>query len=689
MSRVNGWRVRRSGSAYVWAGCVLLVLGVGWAVLQGSVDEAGLVATVLGLLVSLVPYLLPLTTAWAVDDGPQVRIDSAALADRVEQVEGRQWRLLVGGDRQRIALHYTLVDQYLPGASVPAPHGRLPGITAYYQAMRPRRLVVTGAPGAGKTVLALELLLGLVEGRGESDPVPVRVSLSAWTPGTSLEQLLVSQLRQNHGVPRRQAERLVAHRLILPVLDGLDEMDPDLVDGAGQCPDPLAPRARAALHALHAYGEGRWAGPLVLTCRAAHYDAFAGEEHLRDAARIRIEPVPVEDALAYLTERTGAGPRWQPLLAHLRDEPDSVLARCLSTPWRLTLVATSYRLSGDPAELMALPTAHDVDEHLLGRLIPATHELHPPERGYTAEEIREWLARIARDLQEGNAGRPVADIHWHRLWRLAGRARVRRWDGALTALVAGAGIPLAWLTSYPIAVATVTALFAVLTVRVAMSPADDPLPFDQWLPPDRQRRANWRTALGGVVAGAATGGIVTGATGDALAGVMAGLTAGCLAAVVVAFAHQIEARAAVVATPRQALRAGAGAGLSCAVPSLLMASTPLIAAWRGPRIAASPVADALPLLVPLSCLVAAVAGPAFWVIFGASPRRYLAFTLCAGSHRLLPLRLIPFLEYAHRVGLLRLSGSAYQFRHRELQLWLARSPQGGDGRLQEPRRPVT
>ncbi|MFE6482886.1 NACHT domain-containing protein [Streptomyces sp. NPDC057757] len=676
MSRVNGWRVRRNGSAYVGAGCTLLLLGVGWAVQQGRVDEAGLVATALGLLVSFFPTLQRLATAWSVDDGPQVRIDSAALAERVEQVEGRQWRLLVGGDRQRIDLHYSLVDQYVPGASVPAPHGRLPGITAYYQAMRPRRLVVTGVPGAGKTVLALELLLGLIEGREESDPVPVRVSLSAWAPGTSLEQLLVSHLRQNHGVPRRQAERLVAHRLILPVLDGLDEMDPDLVDGAGhQCPDPAAPRARAALHALHAYGEGRWAGPLVLTCRTAHYDAFAGEEHLRDAARIRIEPVPAADALVYLTERSGAGPRWQPLLAHLRGEPGGVLARSLSTPWRLTLVATSYRLSADPAELMTLATAHDIDEHLLGRLIPATRELHPPARGYTAEEIREWLARIARDLQEGNAGRPGADIHWHLLWRLAGRARVRKWDGVLSGLVAAAGIPLAWLTPYPLVVAVVTGLCATLTVRVAMSPADDPLPFDQWLPPDRQRRANWRTALGGLTAAVVTGGVVVGATGDTLASVMAGLTAGCLAAVVVALAHQIETRAAVVTSPRQALRAGAGAGLSCAVPSLLLATTPLIAAWHGPRMAASPVADALPLLVPLSCLIAGVAAPAFWVIFGASPRRYLAFTLCAGSHRLLPLRLLPFLEYAHQVGLLRLSGSAYQFRHRELQLWLARSPQ--------------
>ncbi|RCG32674.1 DUF2075 domain-containing protein [Sphaerisporangium album] len=58
--------------------------------------------------------------------------------------------------------------------------------------MSPRRLVITGAPGAGKTVLAVELILGLLEDRArdtiqdgarrrahdhaEVQTVPVRIS---------------------------------------------------------------------------------------------------------------------------------------------------------------------------------------------------------------------------------------------------------------------------------------------------------------------------------------------------------------------------------------------------------------------------------------------------------------------------------------------------------------------------------
>jgi hypothetical protein len=49
-------------------------------------------------------------------------------------------------------------------------------------------MVITGAAGAGKTVLAVELILALLEGRDSDDPVPVRVSASSWDidPASSL-----------------------------------------------------------------------------------------------------------------------------------------------------------------------------------------------------------------------------------------------------------------------------------------------------------------------------------------------------------------------------------------------------------------------------------------------------------------------------------------------------------------------
>ena len=62
----------------------------------------------------------------------------------------------------------------------------------------------------------------------------------------------------------------------------------------------------------------------------------------------------------------------------------------------------------------------------------------------------------------------------------------------------------------------------------------------------------------------------------------------------------------------------------------------------------------------------------FW-IWSSSGRRYLVF-LCCCRGRLLPWRLGAFLNWAYDAGLLRVSGIAYQFRHRELQDWLAANP---------------
>ena len=70
-------------------------------------------------------------------------------------------------------------------------------------------------------------------------------------------------------------------------------------------------------------------------------------------------------------------------------------------------------------------------------------------------------------------------------------------------------------------------------------------------------------------------------------------------------------------------------------------------------------------------------GPANGLAFGlywlaGGGRRYLVFLLCIRGG--LPWRLGTFLNWAYEAGHLRISGVAYQFRHRELQDWLTAHP---------------
>jgi hypothetical protein len=107
------------------------------------------------------------------------------------------------------------------------------------------------------------------------------------------------------------------------------------------------------------------------------------------------------------------------------------------------------------------------------------------------------------------------------------------------------------------------------------------------------------------------------------------------------------------------------------------------------------MAESLPVLRPgaplrqdlaLSCVIAAAVTPwafllpgpltlaAAVVVWFCSTRAWLRYSLAVADcrlRRLLPLRLGWFLAWAHRAGLVRATGIAYQFRHAEFQHWLA------------------
>jgi len=105
------------------------------------------------------------------------------------------------------------------------------------------RLVVLGEPGAGKTVLLVRLLLDLLARRAPGGPVPVLVPLAAWDPvADDLPTWLARRLVQDHpglaepappgaGVTTR-VRALLDQRLLLPILDGLDELPERMVGRA-------------------------------------------------------------------------------------------------------------------------------------------------------------------------------------------------------------------------------------------------------------------------------------------------------------------------------------------------------------------------------------------------------------------------------------------------------------------------
>jgi uncharacterized membrane protein len=91
-----------------------------------------------------------------------------------------------------------------------------------------RRLVLLGEPGAGKTVLLLQLARGLHQLAllDATAGIPVIFPLSSWAQKQlPFDEWLRGELRDRYGASKKLAETLVAGERLIYLLDGLDEVN--------------------------------------------------------------------------------------------------------------------------------------------------------------------------------------------------------------------------------------------------------------------------------------------------------------------------------------------------------------------------------------------------------------------------------------------------------------------------------
>ncbi|GAA4607670.1 hypothetical protein BJY16_006449 [Actinoplanes octamycinicus] len=302
----------------------------------------------------------------------------------------------------------------MPGAGPAEIRGEYAEIGALFTTPGgPRRLVVLGEPGAGKSMLVLNLALQVLARRAAHEPVPVVLSAAGWNPVlglddwvaeqvTMIDRRLARQVPGPGGAPRTLARDLVARGLILPVLDGLDEMA-----------DSLQQAAIRGIAASAGHG-------LVITCRTRPYEAaVAGSGPVPAAAVVEIQPVAARDAARHLADSAAlTDRRWQPVVDRLAGTPDGPLAQALSTPLMIWLARTVYQgRERDPGELLGAgwaATREGIEQHLLEHLVPAAYATalagRPARTAEDAARIRRWLGEVAAHLR---AQRTYELAWWH------------------------------------------------------------------------------------------------------------------------------------------------------------------------------------------------------------------------------------------------------------------------------------
>ncbi|QYC45539.1 NACHT domain protein [Nonomuraea coxensis DSM 45129] len=695
VNRRTRTRWSRAGVAVGTALLVAAVLRL-WSMYPGDVDPAGAAFALVGTTVAVLAWWQARRLA---DTDPEAA--AILLAGRVLAEEKAQRAQLLGRKGKGAVIDVDFSFQPTGGPVSAPPGGDLGHVAAYFRGLpAPRRLVISGAAGSGKTVLAIELILELLGGRRPGDPVPVRISAASLDPDLPVREMLAQHLTTAFRLKPVTARTLVEAERILPVIDGLDEMDETDRPGYGS-------RAARALRALEDYEHGLERCSLVVTCRTDQYDALVADRAApRGVARVTVEEVTSDQAWRFIQAVTDQEDpdRWRPVLDALTRDGD-VLAGALDTPWRLTLAVTVYEerdpLTGryvrSPQALTEFADEPSVREHLLGLFIPARLAAADPARkGPTAAQTHAWLAVLAGHLRGNESGPPFhgrvlssTDLVLHELWPLAGNRP--RAVGALVALatclpgiaVVAAAFVLVFsqldVVDGKVSGRTVAALMLLfLPGAVALSLLAEPFRAwrEVWPPVDEAGLRGVRAVRdrrSGVVEGALA------AVGGSLAGVGVVLkfgtdlplwvppVFGLLLGVGMASGRSREGDPA-------GLRGGVGARVIVRNDAVL---TLVAALTFGPGFGFVLGIWFAELLDGLPAVTAVAAGATFGMSLVASwspllSRRYLG--LLVSTRGRLPWRLGRFLDRCYDAGLLRISGIAYQFRHRELQDYLAAHP---------------
>ncbi|NEU80970.1 NACHT domain-containing protein [Nostoc sp. UIC 10630] len=247
------------------------------------------------------------------------------------------------------------------------------------------KLLILGAPGSGKTTTQLELAEELTKRAEEQPdcPVPVLFNLSSWKDDRqSLTNWLLAELKSKYGVSIKLGEEWVNNHQLLPLLDGLDELEPQ--------------RQELCVHEINQFLAGETRPLYLVVCsRIEEYSNYSTQLQLNGA--IYLQPLTNNQICNYLTSIN-----FTELWSTISSDLD--LLELIKTPLLLSItVLASQEISLESWQ--NLTSTADLIQYLLeayiGRMLTRNiNSVAYFQNKYpSAEQTRIWLVWLAQQMQ--------------------------------------------------------------------------------------------------------------------------------------------------------------------------------------------------------------------------------------------------------------------------------------------------
>ncbi|GHO48638.1 TIR domain-containing protein [Ktedonospora formicarum] len=264
----------------------------------------------------------------------------------------------------------------------PLPPGT--SISKVYQEAN-QELLLLGKPGTGKSTLLYQLGHDLLKEaiKHPRHPLPVLFPLSSWAQKRlPLQEWIVEQLASPlYEVPRKLSQQWVQDEQILPLLDGLDEME-----------ETARP---ACIAAINTYRREHPLRPLVVCSRSNEYRTASKPERLRLQSAVEVQPLSPAQLEATLNQ---ADKPFAPLRAALKANP--ALRELARTPLWLAVLLLMFR---NASSVETLPQRRsDQGRNLFEQYVQRMVERKGDRRRYPLKPTVHWLSFLARQMRQQN-----------------------------------------------------------------------------------------------------------------------------------------------------------------------------------------------------------------------------------------------------------------------------------------------